>query len=361
MLLEDLGPSLANRGRPVPDQLRCLADTLALAWQDPGETRPPPGEDKASGLAQLIRAAWDRLDRPCPVRVADQALGYAERRAAEFDRPGRGPGRPAPGQPAGRPSAPGPARRPATSSPTRTDSPPTGRTTSECAARLVEHPARTRRPDGGRGLLQRARRPRRGRRPADLGMGVPGAGVHRPLPARRRRCPRPSGSAVPGLRRTTGGLISDAQADRRRAGTPGCAPKRLRRRLAGPDRVLARSGRPAPTSGLTPTVPPSAASPASAPTPSTSPTLTGWRPPSRWPWWCTLPGSGSRCQRDGGSAGDHRTEPVVGRRAVRRPDASGQLRRRHLRRGAAGRPQPYRCAGCPPGRRCRPQRPGTTR
>ncbi len=86
MLLEDLGPSLATRGRPVPDQLRCLADTLALAWQDPGETRPPPGEDKASGLAQLIRAAWDRLDRPCPVRVVDQAFGYAERRAAEFDR-----------------------------------------------------------------------------------------------------------------------------------------------------------------------------------------------------------------------------------------------------------------------------------
>ena len=36
VLLEDLGPSLATRGRSVPDQLRCLADTLALAWQDPG-------------------------------------------------------------------------------------------------------------------------------------------------------------------------------------------------------------------------------------------------------------------------------------------------------------------------------------
>ena len=70
----------------MPDQLRCLADTLALAWQDPGETRPGPGQDKASGLARLIRQAWSRLDRPCSVRVLDQALAYAERRAAEADR-----------------------------------------------------------------------------------------------------------------------------------------------------------------------------------------------------------------------------------------------------------------------------------
>ena len=86
VLLEQLGPSLAAGGRPVTDQLRCLADTLALAWQDPGETRPGPGQDKASGLAQLIRQAWQRLDQPCSLRVVDQALAYAERRAAEADR-----------------------------------------------------------------------------------------------------------------------------------------------------------------------------------------------------------------------------------------------------------------------------------
>ena len=86
VLLEELGPSLASRSRPVPDQLRCLADTLALAWQDPGESRPAAGLDKASGLAELIREAWRRLDRPCSNRVVDQALAYAERRAAEADR-----------------------------------------------------------------------------------------------------------------------------------------------------------------------------------------------------------------------------------------------------------------------------------
>lgn len=86
VLLEDLGPSLATRGRTVSDQLRCLADTLALAWQDPGETRVRPGLDKASGLARLIQEAWQRLDEPCSARVVDQALAYAERRSAEADR-----------------------------------------------------------------------------------------------------------------------------------------------------------------------------------------------------------------------------------------------------------------------------------
>ncbi len=86
VLLEDLGASLASRTGSVPDQLRCLADTLAIAWQDPGGTRPEPGQDKASQLAELIRQAWRRLNQPCSLRVVDQALAYADRRADEADR-----------------------------------------------------------------------------------------------------------------------------------------------------------------------------------------------------------------------------------------------------------------------------------
>jgi streptomycin 6-kinase len=81
VLLEHLGPALSRRGRTVPDQLRLLADTLAVAWQDPDPGAVPL--DKAASLARLIQQAWDRLDRPCPVRVLDQALAYAERRSAE--------------------------------------------------------------------------------------------------------------------------------------------------------------------------------------------------------------------------------------------------------------------------------------
>ena len=85
VLLEALGPPLGAQGWSPPDQLLCLADTLALAWQDAGGVGVPAGQDKASGLARLIRQAWARLDRPCSERVFNQALSYAERRAAEAD------------------------------------------------------------------------------------------------------------------------------------------------------------------------------------------------------------------------------------------------------------------------------------
>jgi len=86
ILLEPLGRALSTSGRSPPDQLRCLADTLPVAWQDAGPTRPPAGADKASQLAAYIADAWSRQDRPCSERVIDQALAYAERRAAEADR-----------------------------------------------------------------------------------------------------------------------------------------------------------------------------------------------------------------------------------------------------------------------------------
>lgn len=75
LLLERLGPSLDQSRRTPEDQLARLADTLALAWQDP-LGRPPLA--KAAGLAQLISEAWPRLGHPCSERVVAQALAYAE-------------------------------------------------------------------------------------------------------------------------------------------------------------------------------------------------------------------------------------------------------------------------------------------
>ena len=183
VLLEDLGPSLATRGRSVPDQLRCLADTLALAWQDPRLRAEPveapagSGQDKATGLARLIRDAWDRLDRPCSSRVVDQALDYAERRAAEADRrPGRRPRRPASGQPAGGPGAATRRRhRLRLRRPRRLRRRP-GVRPRRGPAGLVEHAARAGRPDGGRGLLHRARRAHRGGRRSGSGSGGSSSG-----------------------------------------------------------------------------------------------------------------------------------------------------------------------------------------
>ena len=80
LLLEALGPSLQSSPVGVEDQLRLLADTLALAWQ------PLPAEaavvDKAAQLHTLVGRLWQeqQQDRPCPEAVVAQALAYAERR-----------------------------------------------------------------------------------------------------------------------------------------------------------------------------------------------------------------------------------------------------------------------------------------
>lgn len=77
LLLEELGAPLENSGLPARQQLAILADTLVTAWQPAHVERIPVAEDKACGLADLIRDHWDRLGRPCPVAVRDQALRYA--------------------------------------------------------------------------------------------------------------------------------------------------------------------------------------------------------------------------------------------------------------------------------------------
>ena len=83
MLLERLGRTLDRAGWPPDRQLGCLADTLALAWQDAGGVRPDHGADKATRLGTFIEGAWSRLGKPVSERVVEQALRYAERRAAE--------------------------------------------------------------------------------------------------------------------------------------------------------------------------------------------------------------------------------------------------------------------------------------
>jgi streptomycin 6-kinase len=78
LLLEALGDPLQSSGRSAHDQLRIIADTLALAWLPAPVDRVPTESDKAVGLAGLITEHFERLGRPCPVPVRDQALRYAE-------------------------------------------------------------------------------------------------------------------------------------------------------------------------------------------------------------------------------------------------------------------------------------------
>jgi streptomycin 6-kinase len=78
VLLESLGSSVEQSTLSPTEQLRCIAATLHLAWQDPGESRPAPGWDKASGLFELIARLWDEQRPPIPVAVRDQALRFAD-------------------------------------------------------------------------------------------------------------------------------------------------------------------------------------------------------------------------------------------------------------------------------------------
>jgi streptomycin 6-kinase len=78
LLLEPLSRALGGAALPPREQLRLLADTLALAWQDPGDRRPVPGRDKASLLGRYVATTWAALGRPCSRRVVDRALEYAD-------------------------------------------------------------------------------------------------------------------------------------------------------------------------------------------------------------------------------------------------------------------------------------------
>jgi len=87
MLLEGLGPSMAELQVPAERALELLCRTLHDAWAAPvGDLLPFDHEqEKARSLSELVSRLWADLGRPCSQAVRDQALAYADRRAAAFD------------------------------------------------------------------------------------------------------------------------------------------------------------------------------------------------------------------------------------------------------------------------------------
>ena len=86
MLLERLGPQLAELGLPVDAQIEAICTTLIEAW------RPPPekvvfmtGSEKALSLAGFVETLFVELGRPCDERTARMALDFADRRRRAFD------------------------------------------------------------------------------------------------------------------------------------------------------------------------------------------------------------------------------------------------------------------------------------
>ncbi|MFI5910212.1 aminoglycoside phosphotransferase family protein [Dactylosporangium sp. NPDC051541] len=85
LLLERLGPAMADLAVPMPQRLELLTDLAASVWRPAPDAGLPTGRWKAQWLAGFITATWERLDRPCPERTVANALDCCARRAAAHD------------------------------------------------------------------------------------------------------------------------------------------------------------------------------------------------------------------------------------------------------------------------------------
>ena len=86
MLLERLGPNLAELGMLLPQLLETIATTLRSFWRPVAvDCGLPTGAEQAVWLAEYITTSWDELGRPCGSGVIDRALAYCAERAAAFD------------------------------------------------------------------------------------------------------------------------------------------------------------------------------------------------------------------------------------------------------------------------------------
>jgi streptomycin 6-kinase len=86
LLLERLGPQLAELGLPIETQIEAICCTLNEAWlQPPDDTPYESGAAKARNLASFIEATWRELGEPCTARAVDTALRFAAIRGEAFD------------------------------------------------------------------------------------------------------------------------------------------------------------------------------------------------------------------------------------------------------------------------------------
>jgi streptomycin 6-kinase len=77
LLLERLGPSLAELGFPAAGEIEALCATFGQAWEVPADPGLPTGAEKARWLSQFVGTTWDELDGPCSERVVAQAVTFA--------------------------------------------------------------------------------------------------------------------------------------------------------------------------------------------------------------------------------------------------------------------------------------------
>lgn len=85
LLMERLGPSMAQLGIPIEERQRSLCEAAMRVWRPARGVDLPTGSEKGRWLAEFIPAAWERLGRPCSRRAIEHALECAGRRISAHD------------------------------------------------------------------------------------------------------------------------------------------------------------------------------------------------------------------------------------------------------------------------------------
>jgi streptomycin 6-kinase len=85
LLLERLGTSLFNLGRPVAQRLEILCDTVTRMWRVAPDCGLPTGADRARQRGVFIAKTWEMLDRPCSEQAIAHALDCVHRRERAHD------------------------------------------------------------------------------------------------------------------------------------------------------------------------------------------------------------------------------------------------------------------------------------
>lgn len=85
ILLERLGPNLAELGFTVEQILEAIAATLPTFWRPlASDIELRTGAEQAQWLARYIATTWEELGRPCDRRVIERAVELCDRRAAAY-------------------------------------------------------------------------------------------------------------------------------------------------------------------------------------------------------------------------------------------------------------------------------------
>ncbi|HEV8064587.1 MAG TPA: aminoglycoside phosphotransferase family protein [Acidimicrobiales bacterium] len=85
LLLERLGPSLFELGRPLAERLEILVRAAAAVWRPAAGCGLPTGADRARQLVDFVTTEWEELGHPCSEAAVEDALDSAARRMAAHD------------------------------------------------------------------------------------------------------------------------------------------------------------------------------------------------------------------------------------------------------------------------------------